>query len=229
MNRTSSFQKRRRGLTLLEVMLASTISAMVAGGILSTFYYGTRAQATAADSNQMRSRSASIIATLAQDIRNTSAGGYNNPSWPKLTASPSTAPVVTLSLIDTTTGMRVVWVYTRATGRLTRAEGPLGGALGAAQQYNIRFANFRIEEISRAEWIGDTMALGTPSVTSIRIVARVVPTLSAPGSIWAENDANGDGDTVDDEIAAGLFNGTNAGDHPGWSFIYNTEAAFRNT
>jgi len=202
---------------------------MVAGGILATFYYGMRAQATAADANQTRSRASSIIATLAQDVRNTSAGSYNNPAWTKLTANPSTAPVVTLNLIDTTEGLRIRWVYTRATGRLSRAQGPLGGALGAAIEYPVRFANFRIEEISRAEWIGDTTALGTPNVTSIRIIARVVPTLSAPGSIWAENDANADGDTVDDEIAAGLFNGTNSGDSPGWSFIFNTEAAFRNT
>jgi hypothetical protein len=137
--------------------------------------------------------------------------------------------VVTLNLIDTTDGVRIRWVYTRATGLLTRTQGPLGGTLGTPTAYTVRFANFRIEEISRAEWIGDTMALGTPNVTSIRIVARVVPTLSAPGSVWAETDANGDGDSVDDEIAAGLFSGTNEGDSPGWSFLYNTEAAFRNS
>ncbi len=222
--------RRRRGLTFMEVMLASIISSMVAGGILATFYYGMRAQVTYADANQIRTTSNSIISLMAQDIRNTTAGGYNAANWPKLTANPDTAPVVTLTLFDSITGERIIWTYTRATALLSRSvENTVTGAAPVVQNYNIRFRNFRLAEISRQEWIGDTTTLAPPNITAIRILARVSPTLTAPGSVWTERDANGDGDTLDDEVAAGLFGGTNAGDQSGWYFIFNTEAAFRNT
>ncbi len=227
---TLTLRGRRRGLTFMEVMLASTISTMVAGGVLATFYYGMRAQATYADANQIRTTSASIINLLAQDVRNTTAGGYNSVNWPKLTANPDTAPVVRLTLFDSITGERIIWTYTRATARLSRSvQDTVAGTPPVVQNFNIRFRNFRLQEIARQEWIGDTTVLAAPNITSIRILARVTPTLTAPGSVWTERDANGDGDTLDDEIAAGLFNGTNAGDHSGWNFIFNTEAAFRNT
>lgn len=221
---------RRRGLTFMEIMIASTISTMVAGSILATFYYGMRAQVTYADANQVRTTSASIINLMAQDIRNTTAGGYNGVNWPKLTANPDTAPIVRLTLFDSQTGERIIWTYTRATALLSRSvENTVAGTPPVVQNYNIRFRNFRLQEIARQEWIGDTTTLAAPNITAIRIVARVTPTLTSPGSVWIERDANNDGDVLDDEVAAGLFGGVNAGDNSGWTFIFNTEAAFRNT
>jgi prepilin-type N-terminal cleavage/methylation domain-containing protein len=255
--RRRSPRRPRRGFTLTELLMAVSISTIVAGLIMSVMLYVMRTQATVATASVTRYRGKSAVDQMIDDIRNTSAALYNEPTWPKVVANPFTANVQTLTLPDVNFGRVIIWRYNRTARTLTRTienwetgapvtnpaadprDNPdvldYSAELGANIVDLVWTENSFNEFVPPApeDWVTggvQTLPSGTyPRITSVNMRVRTVMNLSPNNTAFREVDGNNDGSFLDDDVGAAVFGRTNRGDNPGWQFVINTNIAFRNT
>lgn len=218
--------RRRRALTFIETMVVVGILGLISVPIFATLMWVTRAWATTQDMSLTRINTDLIINQLEQDIRNSTVTAYNSPQWPRLSGTASTAPVMSVTLLDMVHGQRILWTYTRATGRLSRRVTFLSGGAEAVRQtdYTRIFPDFQLAEVLRNE-----VGWPAPRATGIRITGRVFHSLEPNNTIWNEIDGNGDDTYRNDIVGRDMFGLTFQGDDPKWQHIFNVQVAFRNT
>lgn len=228
-------KRRRRGMTLVEIIFVSAITLMITVPMTYTLIFVSKTHATAADQSLQRVRTDKIIDQMIMDIRNTSRGTYNSVGWTLLSGTGSTAPKMTLSLFDTVMGQRVTWTYTRKIvggkvlyGKLSRqttAYNGSGSPLIRTTNYPLQFADFTMTEIVQP----DPPPAITTLYTAIRVRGRVLLDINVANTTWKEKDGDNNKDFRDDKIGAALFGRVDKNDDPKWQYIINVEPAFRNT
>lgn len=255
--RRFSPRRPRRGFSLTEMVMAIAISSMVAALVMSVMFYVMRTQATVSVASVTRFRGKSAMDQMMEDIRNTSASLYNEPTWPKVVANPFTANVQTMTLPDVNFGRVIIWRYNRTDRTLTRTiESWETGAPVTDGNSDVRANNDVLDYSTELganivdlvwtensfnefvppapeDWVTggvNTLPTGTyPRITSINMRVRTVVNMSENNTAFPEVDGNGDGSFLDDDTGAAVFGRTNEGDNPGWQFVINTNIAFRNT
>lgn len=68
----------RKGFTLVEVMISSTIAAFILAGILSSFLFMGRSGANVSNYNDMETQARNALEQFAQDVRQASAITWNS-------------------------------------------------------------------------------------------------------------------------------------------------------
>jgi len=71
--KAAATHRRRRGFTLVELMVSATLSAFVLAGILSTFLFLGRSGANLRNYSDMESQARKALEVFAQDVRQASA------------------------------------------------------------------------------------------------------------------------------------------------------------
>jgi prepilin-type N-terminal cleavage/methylation domain-containing protein len=82
----------RRGFSLVEVMVATTLSAIIMAGVMSTFLMLGRSGANIANYNMMESQSRRALEEFSQDIRMASAVIWNSTTSVTLTVPGNYTP-----------------------------------------------------------------------------------------------------------------------------------------
>jgi hypothetical protein len=226
--------RRRRAVTLTEVLFAVTISALVAIPVMATMLYVIRTHATASDITLARLEADKVIERLKQDVRNTSRSIYNRQNWPQVRTEPATG-IRRLTLFDSVLGNLITWSYNPATNFLTRRVERINGRateLLEERTYTTRFRNFTIDEERNSVVIVENPETGTLATVNytggVRIRTRVFLRMDPANSIFQEVDGNKDGSLENDAVGAALFGLPNRNDDPRWQYIINVRAAFRN-
>lgn len=83
---------RRRGFTLVEVLISTTLSAFILAGILSTFLFMGRSGANLSNYSDMESQARKALEMFAEDTRQASSINWNSGNSVTLTVNSS--PVV---------------------------------------------------------------------------------------------------------------------------------------
>lgn len=78
---------RKRGFTLVEIMIAAGISAFVLTGVMTTFLFLGRSGATFQNYNDMESQARRALELFAQDVRQASAITWNAETTVTLTVN----------------------------------------------------------------------------------------------------------------------------------------------
>jgi prepilin-type N-terminal cleavage/methylation domain-containing protein len=114
-------RRRRRGFTLVEVMIGATLGAIVLAGVLSTYVMLGRSGALAYAYNGMSIDARRALEGFAQDVRMASAVAWNN------------ANSITLTVPDnyTADGNQVTYARDAATGSFYRRPGDATSSAGA--------------------------------------------------------------------------------------------------
>jgi Tfp pilus assembly protein PilW len=112
---TTQFNARRRGFTLVEVIIGATLGTMVLAGVLSTFLMLGRSGANVANYSMMETQSRRALEELSQDVRMA-----KNITW---NSTDSTS--ITLLVPDNyaSTGNQVTYAFDSATNELYRMPG----------------------------------------------------------------------------------------------------------
>lgn len=108
-----SSRRRRAGFSLVEVLVASTLSAIVLAGVMSTFLMLGRSGANVANYSVMESQSRRALEELSQDIRMASDVTWNG----------TTSITLLVPNNYTSTSNRVTYAYDSATGVFYRMPG----------------------------------------------------------------------------------------------------------
>lgn len=228
----SGKSRRKKAYTLIELLMASFISLGVTIPIFQTFIYITRSQMTNFNIVDQRRRASIVMQTLMQDIRYNNMGAYNQSFWQKVTGGATTAPKMTLWLLNSTVGERVRWTYDRTTQHWQRRAETINNAgvavVSRTDDFFIKFGDVYVEEVTGKALVASSVV---DNIIGIRVVARVFLTMRPNHTLVQEVDANGDGKYTDDKVGAApalKLGHTNRGDNPGWQHIYNVTTSFRN-
>lgn len=76
---------RRRGFTLVEIMIGATLSSFVLAAVLSTFLFMGRSGANLANYSDMESQARKALEIFAQDVRQASAIAWTSSTRVRLT------------------------------------------------------------------------------------------------------------------------------------------------
>ena len=115
---------RRRGFTLVEVMVAAGLSGFILSGVLTTFVMLGRSGYNAANYSIMESEARRALETFSQEAR-----AANNITW-------TSANSVTLTIVTATTTYLVTYAYDASTSGATA--GCFYRLLGAASSTSTR-------------------------------------------------------------------------------------------
>lgn len=143
---TARRPSRRRGFTLVEVMIGATISGFVLVGVLTTYLFLGRSGANVQNYNDMEAEARRALEQFAQDTRQASAIAWNS------------AESVTL-IVDS-----VAVTYTHASGRFAR----ISGGVTRTILTGITAFSFKAYTITGAEipGIGTTTTLAAAGQTT---------------------------------------------------------------
>jgi prepilin-type N-terminal cleavage/methylation domain-containing protein len=119
----TSDRRVRRGFTLVEVLIATTLASILTLACLTSFLYTIRGERSLANYGEMNQKARVLLEQMGRDFRSAGdvpAGGYSTTS-------------VTLKVPTDTTGtawQTVVWAYDAAHSQITRTD-----ATGTAKVY----------------------------------------------------------------------------------------------
>ncbi len=171
---------RRAGFTLTEIMVATALSAVVLGGVISSFIFLTRASLGIRNYTDMETEARNAMETFAQDVRMSSGVTWNS------------ATSLTLAIEQGGTATSATYSYDSGTGTFSRTfEGSsdvliTGIRSFAFNAYSIDTTSVSLASISSAtndatkqvqislesERSQSNLALATNKVISARFVLR---------------------------------------------------------